>query len=322
MSPSATTERANTFVEARLDEAERLGTRLVEAVGAPDQFAKDLEAGLVVLADPEYLLGQQRVAPGLGPVLGVRSPMLSAVERAFRAGTRGERPAPMLDIAERLTRSTPLELHWFAFAVLARTIETDPERTWQIVRREAQRASDWITVDTLARTVARGVLAEPYRWAELDQLVYSPSRWERRLVGSTIASIPFENRRGGRDPEIARHALPILADLIGDAEPDVQKAISWALRSLVVVDAAAVSRWLETETTTAKDTDDGHRAWVIRDTLGKLPAAKAERIRSDLEGIRRRPNAPSTSRAASTAAQFNGLGVQTPPTERAVVERT
>ena len=88
---------------------------------------------------------------------------------------------------------------------------SEPERAWQRLRVEAARAGDWITVDSLAHVAGRGILSEPYRWAELEQLVYSPSRWERRLVGSTIATIPHVDRRAGREPDVAAHALPILA---------------------------------------------------------------------------------------------------------------
>ncbi len=63
------------------------------------------------------------------------------------------------------------------------------------------------------------------------------------------------------------------------------------------------------EAETARATADGHRAWVVRDTLQKLPAATAADLRARLDGIRRRPGAPSTSRAAATAAQFAGMGL-------------
>ena len=63
------------------------------------------------------------------------------------------------------------------------------------------------------------------------------------------------------------------------------------------------------EAETAQATADGHRAWVVRDTLHKLPAASAADLRARLDGIRRRPGAPSTSRAAATAAQFAGMGL-------------
>jgi hypothetical protein len=68
-----------------------------------------------------------------------------------------------------------------------------------------------------------------------------------------------------------------------------------------------VTAALADEAETAATTDDGHRAWVIRDTLAKLPDADAGRLRERLAGIRRRPGAPSTARGAATAARFGGL---------------
>jgi hypothetical protein len=103
--------------------------------------------------------------------------------------------------------------------------------------------------------------------------------------------------------------MDLIGQLIGDDEPDVQKALSWALRSLIVVDPDAVAAFARDETETAHETGDGHRAWVIRDTLPKLDAATAADVRARLDGIRRRPGAPSTSRAAATAAQFAGMGL-------------
>ena len=162
-------------------------------------------------------------------------------------------------------------------------------------------------MDSLAHPYGKGVLAEAYRWAELEQLAYSPSRWERRLVGSTIATIPFVDRRRGREPAVASHALPLLGSLMGDAEPDVQKALAWAYRGLTLVDPTATEAALRAETARAVAMADGHRAWVIRDTLAKLDAATAEELRTALAGIRKRPGAPSTSDAAETAARFGAL---------------
>ena len=306
---SEVTARAVAFVAAHRDEAEALGRSLADSVHDPDAFARELEAGFARLADPEYQAGEQHVAPGLGPVLGVRWPLNAAVARGFRGATKGQSPTTLLYLADRLFRSEPLELRWFAFGLLERLVPSEPERTWQLLRRAAREAADWITVDTLAHPYGRGILLEAYRWAELEQLVFSPNRWERRLVGSTIATIPFIDRTLGRQPEVAVHGLELVGQLIGDDEPDVQKALSWALRSLVVIDPDAVTAFARQEAETAHATADGHRAWVIRDTLPKLDAAIAAELRARLDGIRRRPGAPSTSRAAVTAAQFAGMGL-------------
>ena len=162
-----------------------------------------LTAGLADLADPEYLAGQQRVAPGIGAIHGVRWPLLAAVQRGFRNASKGAPATPLLFIADRLFHERELEARWFAFGLLERTLATETERTWQLIRRAAREAGDWITVDSLAHPYGKGIAAETYRWAELEQLVYSPSRWERRLVGSTIATMTHVDRKRGRDPEVA-----------------------------------------------------------------------------------------------------------------------
>jgi 3-methyladenine DNA glycosylase AlkD len=304
---SDVTARAVAFVAERRDPAEALGTSLADLSNDPDAFAAALKRGLADLADPEYLAGQQRVAPGIGAVHGVRWPLLAAVQRGFRNATRADRPTALLFIADRLFREVELEARWFAFGLLERTLATETERTWQLLRRAAREADDWITVDSLAHPYANGIAAEPYRWAELEQLVYSPSRWERRLVGSTIATMTHVDRRRGRDPDVAVHALPLLGQLIGDAEPDVQKALSWAYRSLTVVDVEATAAALRAETDRAARTADGHRAWVIRDALSKLDPATADELRDQLAGIRKHAGAPPTSAAAETIAQFGRL---------------
>ena len=283
------------------------GTSLAELSNDPDEFATALTRGLASLSDPEYVTGQQRVAPGIGPIHGVRWPLIAAVARGFRNATRHDRPTPLLFIADRLFRERELEARWFAFGLLERTLGAETERTWQLLRRAAREAGDWITVDLLAHPYGKGIAAEPYRWAELEQLVYSPSRWERRLVGSTIATMTHVDRRRGRDPEVAGHALPLLAQLMGDAEPDVEKSLSWAYRSLTVVDRAATEAALRAETDHAARTADGNRAWVIRDTLAKLDPATADDLRTRLAGIRRRAGAPATSAAAEAAARFGEL---------------
>ena len=80
-----------------------------------------------------------------------------------------------------------------------------------------------------------------------------------------------------------------------------------------VVDHDATIAFLRREAATAARDDDGHRAWVVRDALEKLPPEEAAELRTAAVGIRKRPGAPSTSRASATAAAFAGLGVTVPP---------
>ena len=286
---SAATARAVAFVAERKPGAEALGASLADHVQDPDAFAAALRDGLAGLADPEYLAGQQFIAPGLGTSHGVRWPLLAAVIRGFKSATREDRPTSLLFLADRLFREEHLEARWFAFALLERTLNADPERTWQLLRRGAREAADWITVDDLAHPYGTGIAAEPYRWAELEQLVFSPSRWERRLVGSTIATMTHGNRRTGRSPDL------------------IPKALAWAYRSLAQRDQAATTAALRREADIAIADADGHRAWVVRDSLSKLAPADAADLRARLADIRKRPGARSTSAAALTAERFGAL---------------
>jgi 3-methyladenine DNA glycosylase AlkD len=318
---ATTTERGRAIVAQRRPAALALGRRAGDRAANAGAVVVELRSGLADLADPEYLAGQQRVAPGIGALFGVRQPLLSAVTAGMRAATRRDSTTTLLEIADRLLREDQLELHWLAFPLIERAIRRDPEQAWQLIRREASHARDWITVDSLAHVAGRGILAEPYRWAELEQLVYSPSSWERRLVASTLATIPYVDRKAGREPEVVRRGLRIIGELVGDAAPEVQKGLAWALRSLTLIDPRAVATFLRLEAAQARTAGDGHRAWVIRDAVGKLPTGDATAIRAAVAGIRRRPGAPSTSRAAATAAEFAGLGVDVPPAERPLVPR-
>ena len=303
------TERAQAFVTERLPEARGLGVALVELLDDPDQFTAALRDGLERLSDPEYRQEQERVAPGSGENLGVRNPLMAAVARQIREPLRRISSTWALALAERLIAEDEREIVLFSHVALRRALPNDPEQSWQLMRRLARRAHDWISVDELAELYAYGILLEQFRWAELEQLVFSLDKWERRLVGSTIARLPFELPKHQRPALTKTSGLTLIKSLLGDAEPDVQKALSWALRSWNEVDQPGVAALLREEAVHARSTDDGHRAWVLRDALTwpGTPIALQNAVRATLQGVRRRPNAPSTSEASSIAGNFIGF---------------
>jgi 3-methyladenine DNA glycosylase AlkD len=307
--------RAAAILRSREPRATELGTGIAELTGDPPAFARALHDAFVELADPEYRAGQAFVAPGIGPTHGVRTPLQVDLRRAFEKASRHASPSELLLVCDRLLREPEREARWFAISTLQRTLPAEPERSWQLLRRAASEADDWITVDHLAHPYAKGILAEPYRWAELEQLTISPSRWERRLVGSTVATIPYVNRRLGRSPDVVARALPLLGSLIGDAEPDVQKALSWGYRSMAIVDLPATTAALEREAKVAAEHEDGNRAWVVRDSLSKLEPAAAARIRQTLAKVRRRAGAAATSQASQLAGRFAGMALGRPMPE-------
>lgn len=308
---SPVSERASAEVAAHLPEARALAGRVAALVDRPEDFVAELGRGYETLADAGYLATLRQMTPGLHAAYGIRTPLAAPVHARVRSACR-HRPDVALWLAERVERDPHLEVRNLACTLLRLSLEHDPERSWQLVRRMARHADNWIAVDTLAGVAALGILLESYRWAELEQLVFSPSPWERRLVGSTVATLPFEVVPADRPRLAGAPALDLVGQLMGDADANVQKALSWALRSWTRVDREAVARFLDREATRASTDRDGHRAWVIRDAVGAIDPARAQAIRSRLAGIRRAPGRASTSAAARTAAAFADLMIDSP----------
>ncbi|MBX3028671.1 MAG: DNA alkylation repair protein [Chloroflexi bacterium] len=307
---SEVSRAAAAFVTGHLPAARALGEELADLVTVPIQFVERLDTGLATLADPPYAIEQERVAPGSGPVHGVRWPLLHALERALTPALEETSPSLLIDLAGRLVDAERRETRLVAHACLRVTLGDEPERSWQLLRRMARAADDWISVDTLAETLAQGILREPFRWAELEQLVYSDRPMERRLVGATLARIPYALPRSDRRRLDPGPVLALIGQLMGEVDAQVRAALSWALREWARDHAGAVESFLTAQATVAVDTRDGARAWVIRDSLAHLPGPAADRLRARVAGIRRRPGAPSTSTAAGIAAAF-GLSALT-----------
>ena len=149
--------------------------------------------------------------------------------------------------------------------------------------------------------LGRGILAEAFRWAELEQLVYSPRTFERRLVGATLATLPHRvpAARSGELPGRARAARSWTSwrMLMGDAEQMVQKALSWAIRELDALRPARPSRPCSTRRPRAAEHDRRRRPRLGHPGLAGAPAARARatELRDRLAGLRRDRRRPSTS---------------------------
>ena len=295
------------FAAAHLDEASALGERLVELIDRPDDYLSALTEGLEALAEPGYLEMVTRACPQTPARYLVRGALSEALAKPVRAGLREGSSMSALQLAQRLAAADHRDLRLYANDPLRRALPEDPEMSWQIMRRLGRAAEDWIATDSLADLWARGILAERFRWAELEQLLYSQQTYERRLVPATLATLPHRLPKARRDelrPEAVERAFELLRQLMGDALVMVQKALSWAIREWTTVDPEATATFLRGETTIAARDRDGARAWVVRDALSRQPDALASELKTSLEGIRRNAKAPSTSIASTHAAAF------------------
>ena len=130
--------------------------------------------------------------------------------------------------------------------------------------------NSWWTVDVFARTLAgpawlRGLISDAtiLRWAR------SPDQWWRRAA--LVATVALNVRSHG-GPGDTRRTLMICEPLVSDHSDTVVKALSWALRALVVHDAVAVKAFL------AKHRGD-LAARVLREVTNKLTTGLKSKVR-------------------------------------------
>jgi 3-methyladenine DNA glycosylase AlkD len=158
----------------------------------------------------------------------------------------------VLDVACELVfryghRSVPYELiaaHRVAFASLDQAL----------LEELGQGINSWWSVDSFARTLAgpawrMGQVPDAlfHRWAS------SPDRWWRRAA--LVSTVALNVRSHGGRGDVPR-TLAVCRLLVADRENMVAKALSWALRELVVHDPEAVSGFVREH--------EGHLAALVR----------------------------------------------------------
>jgi 3-methyladenine DNA glycosylase AlkD len=170
-----------------------------------------------------------------------RTAHIRAVRRNYSLALKHADADLVLELArllfqERWTR-------WFAFEL----IRHHPVAFQQVGPAEleefGQGMDSWDTVDTFARTLAgpawlKGQIAEDliHHWARSSDLW-----WRRAALVSTVAL----NLRSQGGPGDVPRTLAVCRLLVEDQEDMVVKAMSWALRELVVHDPLAVQAFLD-----------------------------------------------------------------------------
>ena len=173
--------------------------------------------------------------------LAIRNtPNIRGVRRSFSRALRREDAQVVLEVAHELRRrhgyrSVPYELivaHRDAFNLLDK----------QELEELGRGLDSWWSVDSFARTLSgpawlEGLIGDEViiGWAR------SRDKWWRRAALVSTVALNVRSRGGAGD---VSRTLGICKLLVDDHDDMVEKAMSWALRELVVHDAAAVSHFI------------------------------------------------------------------------------
>jgi 3-methyladenine DNA glycosylase AlkD len=187
------------------------------------------------------------------------TPNARAIRREYSRRLRGAEPALVLDVARELLES--YGHRWFACELIENHKAAFRSIGGDELEEFGRGINSWGAVDTFARTLAgpawlHGQVPDDliHTWA------HSSDRWWRRAA--LVSTVALNLRSRGGTGDVGR-TLAVCRLLVADHDDMVVKAMSWALRELVVHDPEAVREFVS-------EHEDVIAARVKREVRNKL----------------------------------------------------
>ena len=190
--------------------------------------------------DPEVLAVE--IVGRIAALPSRATPLVRAVRREYSRRLAQAAPALVLNVARRLLAYPAFETRFVAYELIAHHREALRSLGPAELAEFGRGMDSWYDVDTFAPYLA----GPAWREGQVpDSLIHewarSPDRWWRRAA--LVSTVGLNTRaRGGRG-DTAR-TLAVCRLLVADRDDMVVKALSWALRELVVHDPDAVRAFL------------------------------------------------------------------------------
>ena len=169
-----------------------------------------------------------------------RTAPLRAVRRDYSRRIKDEPADFVLDLARAILRSG--RYRWIAYELIADHSEAFHALDRETLEELGHGIDNWDTVDTFARTLSGPAwLAGLIEIDAIRDWARSDDRWWRRAALVSTVALNIRSHGGYGDTE---RTLAIGRMLANDDDDMVVKAMSWALRTLVVHDLDAVRSFL------------------------------------------------------------------------------
>jgi 3-methyladenine DNA glycosylase AlkD len=165
---------------------------------------------------------------------------MRAIRRKFSRHIKDETPEYALDMARAILTSS--RHRWIAYELIAdhpgafRSLDQDT------IEELGEGIDSWSSVDAFARTLSGPAWREGLLSSDaIRDWTRSQDRWWRRAA--LVSTVALNVRSRGEHGDVER-TLDICRELVNDQDDMVVKALSWALRALVVHDRDAVQAFL------------------------------------------------------------------------------
>jgi 3-methyladenine DNA glycosylase AlkD len=194
-------------------------------------------------------------------ILGAPVPEIRKILRPLARSLRGEPASQVLDVARSLLGTDVHEARQMAFELVGGRKDVLDGLDAELIESLGCGNDNWASVDCFSVFVSgpcwrNGAIGDEdvLRWAR------SEDRWWRRTA--LVSTVPLNMRSRGGTGDVPC-TLRVCTELVGDPDPMVAKALSWALRSLCGIDPGAVEDFLHTH-------GDAVPALVRREVTNKL----------------------------------------------------
>jgi 3-methyladenine DNA glycosylase AlkD len=169
------------------------------------------------------------------------TPDIRSIRRAYSQEIRSASPEYVLEFARQLLFKN--NQRWIAYEIITGHLTAFHSLGAVELEELGMGLNSWWTVDAFARTLSgpawlNGQIADDliFHWACSSNLW-----WRRTALVSTVA-LNLRSKGGKGD---VNRTIAVCKLLVEDHEDMVAKALSWALRELIVHDPQAVSKFLD-----------------------------------------------------------------------------
>lgn len=203
---------------------------------------KDILETLRTLGSAERVAKSRTMYPTSMEVIGVMNPDLKIVVKELHILMKAAPRERFIRLAEELVNTKIIECQMLAWLLLDKANLISGISRQELKRLEGV-LDNWVSVDTYG-TMVYGVLWRLGTLSddEVFSLQESQNFWYRRLA--LVATVALNLRsRGGRGD--TSRTIAICERAVGDKHDMIVKALSWALRSLILWDREAVSLFLD-----------------------------------------------------------------------------